>query len=60
MDRNLEQHSTFAAQIRAFEDYMTNVKRKREEYDAERVIKLLEEFGDHLVEHLHDEVGGLI
>jgi len=60
MDHNLEQHAKFATQIRAFEDHMTNVQRKREEYDAEKVVKLLDEFGDHLVEHLHDEVRGLI
>lgn len=56
MDHNLEQHATFATQITAFEDYMKNVQGKKEEYDAEKVIDLLEAFGDHLVEHLHDEV----
>jgi len=56
MNHNLEQHAKFTRRVDSFEEYMKGVKRKKEVYDSERVRKFLEDFGDDLVAHLHDEV----
>ena len=56
MKHNLEQHATFTMQLEAFESHMKAIKNKKEDYDSEKVRKFVENFGDELVEHLHEEV----
>ena len=39
---------------------MIQVQKKSEKYNSDKVRQLLRDFGDKLVEHLHDEVCDLL
>ncbi|KAF5321842.1 hypothetical protein D9619_001861 [Psilocybe cf. subviscida] len=56
MDQNIGQHEGFKEPLSAFEEYMTAVSAGRATYDGEKVVALVEAFGDTLVEHLHEEI----
>ncbi|KAF5321840.1 hypothetical protein D9619_001863 [Psilocybe cf. subviscida] len=56
MDQNIDQHEAFKGPLTAFEDYMRAVFDGKAKYDGEKVVALVEAFGDTLVEHLHEEI----
>ncbi|TFK32639.1 hypothetical protein BDQ12DRAFT_692248 [Crucibulum laeve] len=56
MSHNQEQHEAFGSGMAAFETYMRSVQSKTETYNKEKVQKLLNDFADILVQHLHDEI----
>jgi len=58
MQKNLDEHKGFLEGLDALEEYLKAVyiKKKDVEWDGEKVRKLIEAFGDGLVQHLHEEV----
>ena len=56
MEKNVEQHHAFGPGIKAFDDYVTNVREGKEKYDGARVRAIIDGFGTVLTDHLKDEI----
>jgi len=56
MGQNIDQHEGFQEPLATFEEYMQAVFDGKAQYDGEKVVALVEAFGDTLVEHLHEEI----
>ena len=61
MKKNTEEHNMFREGLDALEEYLKAVYegKKDIEWDGEKVRKLIDAFGDGLMEHLHGEVSTL-
>ncbi|KAK1760124.1 hemerythrin HHE cation binding domain-containing protein [Echria macrotheca] len=60
MEANVAQHQAFEAGMASFKQYVDDVIASREEYDGNRVIGLIDAFGDVLMRHLEDEIETLL
>jgi hemerythrin-like domain-containing protein len=56
MEKNVEQHHAFNPGLEKFEAYVTALREKKEVYDGEKIIALIDGFGTTLTDHLKDEV----
>ncbi len=54
MQINVEQHELFIPKIEELEQYMKGVQEGKEKYDGQRIIDMIESFGDIMVQHLTD------
>ncbi|KAF9530565.1 hypothetical protein CPB83DRAFT_167332 [Crepidotus variabilis] len=56
MTPNIEQHKSFHEGMDNFERYLKDVQDKKEVYDGDKLVGLLDGFSYPLVEHLNDEI----
>lgn len=56
MEKNVEQHHAFNPGLEKFEVYVNALREKKEKYDGEKVISLIDGFGTTLTTHLKDEI----
>ncbi|KUJ16997.1 uncharacterized protein LY89DRAFT_718704 [Mollisia scopiformis] len=56
MEKNVDQHHAFNPGLDKFEAYVDALMAKKEKYDGEKVIALIDGFGTTLTDHLKDEV----
>ena len=54
MQVNLRQHELFIPKVEELEQYLKDVQEGKERYDGQRVIDIIESFGDTMVQHLTD------
>ena len=54
MQVNLEQHELFIPKVEELEQHLKDVQEGKEKYDGQRIIDMIESFGDTMVQHLTD------
>lgn len=59
MLENAEQHEAFQKGLEALRDYSIQVRSSPSTYDGNKVIALIESFGDTFCHHLHAEIDTL-
>jgi hypothetical protein len=47
---NYEQHELFIPKVEELEQYMEDVQEGKEKYDGQRIIDMIESFGDIMVQ----------
>lgn len=56
MDANIEQHKTFHDGIERLQNYIEAVSADKEKYDGDKVVGMIDEFGEVVMQHLTDEI----
>jgi hypothetical protein len=56
MEPNVEQHHAFGQGLDALFKYVTECQASTQTYDGARIVKMIDDFGPILVEHLGDEI----
>lgn len=60
MDANVEQHHAFQTGVEGFHAYVRDCIRGKENYDGDKVVKMIDGFGETLAKHLADEIPTLL
>ncbi|KAF2022775.1 hypothetical protein EK21DRAFT_82445 [Setomelanomma holmii] len=60
MEPNVEQHHAFEPQVKAMIDWVAEVSDGKKEWDAKKLITLIDGFAETLTTHLHDEIKTLL
>jgi len=60
MEGNVEQHHAFQDGLEEFGAYLTAVVEKKERFDGQRLVKIIDGFGKTLVQHLTEEIASLV
>lgn len=60
MAGNLEQHRAFHGGLERFIAYIDEIKASKAKYDGNRVVEIIDGFGQVLTEHLGDEIPTLL
>lgn len=56
MVENVEQHQAFQKGLEAMTEYSNQVEKDASIYDGEKLVTMIETFGDAFCLHLHDEI----
>lgn len=57
MEKNVDQHKLFRPGLTAFDGYIPAVRERKEKFDGAKVQKIIDSFGEVLMQHLNDEIG---
>src|SRR5690348_15787501 len=60
MEANVDQHHAFTDGLGAFVAYVQEILGRKQRYDGDKAVKLIDAFGTVLVQHLHDEIPTLL
>ncbi|KAK3312749.1 hypothetical protein B0H66DRAFT_568837 [Apodospora peruviana] len=60
MEGNVQQHQAFHGGLDKFITYVKDVQAGKETYDGKKVVKIIDEFGAILAQHLADEIPTLL
>ena len=59
MVENMEQHQMFQGGLESLKDYCAQVQKTPSAYDADKIITIVQSFGDSFCLHLHEEIDTL-
>jgi hypothetical protein len=59
MSHNVDQHHVFEGPVKAFGEHVEQLEQKPKDYDATRVLQMIDAFAPALIQHLEDEISTL-
>ncbi|CAM1509534.1 Fc.00g032730.m01.CDS01 [Cosmosporella sp. VM-42] len=60
METNVEQHHAFSVGVEDFKSYIDDCLANRQQFDGQKLVKIIDGFGETLTTHLGDEIPTLV
>ncbi|KAL7755652.1 hypothetical protein ACKLNR_014179 [Fusarium oxysporum f. sp. zingiberi] len=60
MNNNVEQHKAFQVEVEVFKTYVEDCMTGKQSFDGDKVVEMIDGFGETLTNHLRDEIPTLL